>query len=107
MRTERPTLRLISVVVTAHASRGTIWTGSSTFWVATGTANASEGGQFDWALADAERLRAAGWLEARTVNDTEAAERGAPVPCGGVTRPAARPTYPTTVRSCQGGIPFR
>ena len=25
----------------------------------------------DWALADAERLRAAGWLEARTVNDTD------------------------------------
>ena len=24
----------------------------------------------DWALADAERLGAAGWLEARTVNDT-------------------------------------
>jgi hypothetical protein len=25
----------------------------------------------DWAMADAERLRDAGWLEARTVTDTD------------------------------------
>jgi hypothetical protein len=25
----------------------------------------------DWAMADAERLREAGWLEARTVTDTD------------------------------------